>query len=365
MYRTRSVAELEEGLVSVEAQISQLRCEQHVLVSQLDKAQAPQTDGSRSMVEWVQAHLDVKTDTARDLVFAARNFVWNERIYDQMLYRGATLDRTIATVKLADAGATLDEIDESYARDLSDVARLIARRKHVTSKSERRAFADRFFTIQPNLDESSYRMWGEAPGVVGRTIDKAICDRADLLETTAGDLPTSRGQRQLDALTAMAQDSLDGNTAEGSSSGQVTLFVDARQENPLETTAEVEYGPRVGPDAVDALVCSGRVQIVGLDNGIPVVTSPATRAIPPSLRHHVAHRDGGCVIDGCHSRYRLQPHHVKRFADGGTHHPDNLATLCWYHHHVAIHGDGYRIDSDSPRLRRRLIRGSPPERSPP
>ena len=260
----------------------------------------------------MQAHLDIKTDTARDLVFAARNFVWNRRIYDQMLYRGATLDRTIAAVKLADAGATRDEVDDSFDRDLAGVARLIARRKHVTSKDERKAFADRFLTIQPNLDESSYRMWGEARGVVGRTIDKAICDRADTLETTAGDLPTSRGQRQLDALTAKAQDSLDGNTSKESSTGQVTVFVDARHDNPLETTAEVEYGPRVGSDAVEALVCGGRVQIVGLDNAIPVVTSRATRAIPPSLRHHVAHRDGGCVIDGCHSRYRLQPRHTNR-----------------------------------------------------
>jgi len=364
-WRTRTVDEMETDLVDLEAQISQLRCEQHVLVSQLDKAQAPQTDGSRSMVEWVQAHLDVKTDTAKDLVFAARNFVWNDRIYDQMLYRGATLDRTIAAVKLADAGATRAEVDDSFDRDLAGVARLIARRKHVTSKNERRAFADRFFTIQPNLDESSYRMWGEAPGVVGRTIDKAICDRADMLETTAGDLPTSRGQRQLDALTAMAQDSLDGNTPEGSSAGQVTVFVDARHDNTIETTAEVEYGPRVGPDTVEQLLCGGKAQVIGLDNGIPVVTSPASRAIPPTLRHHVAHRDGGCVVDGCHSRYRLQPHHIKRFADGGTHHPDNLATLCWYHHHVAVHFDGYRIDPETPPLSRRLIRGQPTRGSPP
>ena len=53
MYRTRTVAELEEDLVSVEAQISQLRCEQHVLVSQLDKAQAPKTDGGNAFgVPW-------------------------------------------------------------------------------------------------------------------------------------------------------------------------------------------------------------------------------------------------------------------------------------------------------------------------
>jgi hypothetical protein len=28
------------------------------------------------------------------------------------------------------------------------------------------------------------------------------------------------------------------------------------------------------------------------------------------------------------SRYRLQPHHIKRHADGGIHDPDDLATFC-------------------------------------
>ncbi len=159
---------------------------------------------------------------------------------------------------------------------------------------------------------------------------------------------------------AMAQDSLDGTSSGESSSPQVTVFVDATQDNPTETTAEIEYGPRVGPDVLDQMLCTGRVQIVGLDDhGIPVITSRATRAIPKAIRHTVTRRDGMCVIDGCNSRYRLEPHHIQRFSDGGTHHLDNLATVCWYHHHVAIHGDGYRIDPDSPPLRRRLTRADP------
>ncbi|MDK1292893.1 MAG: hypothetical protein QGM46_11255, partial [Actinomycetota bacterium] len=246
-WNTRTITDLEADLVGVEAQISLLRGEQHVLVNELDKAQAHHSDASRSMVEWVQSHLDVKADTAKDLVFAARRFKRNRGIYDTMVYGGATFDRTVAVVKLADAGATVDEIQESYRRDLGGVARMLARTKHVTPTVEREVFVNRFFTIQPNLDESRYRMWGEAPGVIGRTIEKAICDRADQLRDTAGDLPTSRGQRQLDALAVMAQDSLDGATSEDSSSGHVTVFVDARQDNPVETTAEVEYGPRVGP----------------------------------------------------------------------------------------------------------------------
>jgi hypothetical protein len=43
--------------------------------------------------------MDVKTDTARDLVFAARRFKWNPRVYDQMLDHGATFDRTVGSCK--------------------------------------------------------------------------------------------------------------------------------------------------------------------------------------------------------------------------------------------------------------------------
>jgi hypothetical protein len=282
-----------------------------------------------------------------------------------MLYRDATFDRTVAAVKLADAGATPDVVNDSYRHDLSGVARLTTNTRHVTPVDERRVFTERYFTIQPNLDESRYRMWGEAPGVIGRTIDKAICDRADELRMVAAHGVPSRGQRQLDALATMALDSLKGSTPEGTSVGQVTVFVDARQNNPTQATAVVEYGPRVGPDALEEIMCHGRVQIVGLDtNGIPVVTTPATRTIPRAVRHAVAYRDAVCVIDGCSSRYRLEPHHIRRFTDGGSHHPDNLATLCWYHHHVAIHGNGYHIDPDSPPHKRTLTKGPPPRGSP-
>jgi hypothetical protein len=46
MYWKRTISELEADLVGVEAQITRLRSEQHVLVRELDQAQAPQADGN-------------------------------------------------------------------------------------------------------------------------------------------------------------------------------------------------------------------------------------------------------------------------------------------------------------------------------
>jgi hypothetical protein len=51
-------------------------------------------------------------------------------------------------------------------------------------------------------------------------------------------------------------------------------------------------------------------------------------------------------------------------SNGGRHRPDNLITVCWYHHHIAIHMLGMRIDPDSPTHRRRLI-GWQPTTGPP
>ena len=48
-------------------------------------------------------------------------------------------------------------------------------------------------------------------------------------------------------------------------------------------------------------------------------------------------------------------HHIIERSKGGDHSPDNLTTLCWWHHHVAVHRQGMRIDPQSPPRRRRLL----------
>ncbi|HKX76888.1 MAG TPA: HNH endonuclease, partial [Acidimicrobiia bacterium] len=59
-----------------------------------------------------------------------------------------------------------------------------------------------------------------------------------------------------------------------------------------------------------------------------------------------------------------QPHHLVPRSQGGSHHPSNLTLLCWFHHHIVIHGLGFRPDPDSPPQRRRFIR-QPHPRGPP
>ena len=247
--------------------------------------------------------------------------------------------------------------------NLEDARRRLASHKRLTPGDEHSIHARRHFTAQPSLDRTHYRLWGEVPGYEGALIEKAVVERADEFQRLSPDVTSNRAQRQADALVAMAQDSLDRcetqeEQQDRSSPGgpTVTVFVDAREAEPAETSAEVAFGPRVGPTTLEAMLCTGSVRVVGLEGDEPVCSSASSRAIPPALRDAVALRDGGCTVGGCRSRYRLQPHHITPWSHGGRHELDNLTTVCWYHHHVAIHRSGYRIDPESPPRRRRLLR---------
>jgi hypothetical protein len=343
-----------------DAQISELRARQKVLVNDLGKANVAQRDGARSIVEWLQSRLDMSRSNAAELVYAARWFKRHRSIEHRLAEGLVSFDRAIAVLRLAMAGAAPDVVEQSYDFDQHRLAQLSSRHRRVTPLDEQRAFQERYYSIQPTLDETSWKLSGQLPGPEGRVVEKALHERADEFRSLPYGETSTRGQRQADALVAMAQDSLgrSGDGATDSAGPTVAVFLDlgAANGNGGELGAEVEYGPRVGPSALNELLCTGSVQVFGLADGRPVVTSDAAKAISPAVRRTVAWRDQGCTIDGCQSRYRLQPHHIRQRRHGGNHDPDNLATACWYHHHVAVHGQGFRIDPDSPPQRRRRIR---------
>ena len=347
-------------LREVEAEISDLRCEQATLVNELDKIHVAGRSGHRSMNEWLSAELDVTRSFASDLVFCARHLVKDRPLNARLGAGDVTFDRAVALMRLAEAGADRTTLEHSESQDLAAVRRLTANQRRMARVTARQAFIERFVAVQPTLDESSRRVTGQLCGVDGDVFERALYARADELRLLPGGDGYTRGQLQADALVAMAHDSLtrEGNREVASGGGSVSILVDLDTANGTggEYGAEIEYGPRVGPNTLEELLCTGTVQIIGLASGQPVVTSKASRAIPPAVRRLVAQRDGGCTIAGCTSRYRLEPHHIRLRSDGGTHDPENLTTLCWFHHHIAVHQQGLRIDPDSPPLKRRLIK---------
>jgi hypothetical protein len=115
------------------------------------------------------------------------------------------------------------------------------------------------------------------------------------------------GLRMALALTAICQDSLynePGLTGGGDPVVTITADAGLLLATDGEAGAEVTAGPRIGPMALDELLCIGRTELnVATADGNLLGVGKTTTNLPPRLRRAVIARDGGCVIDGCTSRY--------------------------------------------------------------
>ncbi len=313
---------------------------------------------------------DVTHYTARRLLRVAKGLCEHPELAPSEQQHSPSFDRLVETLRLAESGAPSSVIARSDGFDLAGVRRLAARHRRMRKTDEREVFRDRYVATQTSLDGLTGRFWGELPGFEFRIFEKAIEQRADLFRDLPGPSPAAAARRA-DALVSISQDSLDGREWDaeggGASTPLVTVFVDGElaAETTGEAGAEIEFGLRVRPATLERTLCGGSVQIIGLGEGEPMAASHASHAIPPAIRRAALWRDGGCTIDGCRSRYRLEVHHIEHGGKTRDHSLGSLTTLCWFHHHVAIHGEGFELDPSSPPGRRRFLRRAASRAGPP
>lgn len=342
---------LERLLVECERSISGLRSIQARIVHEVDRREVARADGARTLDEWVSGRVDIESDTA-----AALRRVSGNRELQGLLEEGVSFDRVKV---LAETGLS----DPLLHLDLVGARRFAARHHRITRRDETAMTAGRYLLIQPNLEDTSWRLHGLLPAVDGALVQQTLDNRADQIALQTGSTEP-RAARRVDALVSLCTSNQPGD-GETSSPVTVTVVVEAKTAVPTngQTGGWIVSGPRVGPATLEQLLCESMVEVTAVtEDGQPLAIGTSTTTIPARLRRFILARDNGCVIDGCSSTYRLQPHHITPRHHGGTNHPNNLATLCWHHHHTVIHGQGHHIDPNSPPGRRRLI---PPDRDPP
>jgi hypothetical protein len=355
---------LEQQLIGLESIVAQARARQLTLLREADQRQTPLADGCRSLQEWTAGRLDIAPETAKTLVAAAR-ILENLADLEESLGSGlASFDRITATAQLVTAGAPVERIEQSAGFDIPGVRRLTALQRRMTRTDQQQVFSDRFLSMQPTLDRTAYRLWGQLPGADGELVEQALLTRADSFPTLPDGTRGNLNQRRADALVSISQDSLTTSSGnDGSDSGPV-LSVFTTADHNGKTGSTTGSGISVGSSTIEEIFCTGSVERITFHQGQPLAAGRTSRVISPKLRRAILYRDGGCTADGCTSRYRLQPHHLIPWSAGGRTDPTNLTTLCWFHHHVVIHQMGYTIIPESPpgRLRFQPNTGTdPPE----
>jgi len=358
---------IEESLLRSEAVIARERAAQLVLLREVDRRQAPLGAGCGSLGEWVRGRLDVSPETARDLVATTKHLEELPDVEDAVASGVIGFDRAVAVSRFAGRDDTFDILNDMAGFDIAGIRHRAAKRRRMTRIDEEVAYNERYVIVEPNLDESAWRLNGRLPGFAGRIVIDALEAKADTFPAEPGTV--SRAARNADALWAISLDTLygtDGATIEDPTP-VLTVFMDASEAaaSSGEAGVVIQGGPRVGVAAIEAILCDGIIEVTArTKHGVPLTMGRRTRVIPPALRRFVLDRDGAaCTVAGCTSRYRLQVHHIVRWVDGGRTDPENLTTVCWFHHHIVIHGQGFTIDPDSPPQRRRLLH--PPIHGPP
>lgn len=182
------------------------------------------------------------------------------------------------------------------------------------------------------------RLTPEQHGVVTRALDAAV----DNVSAETAE------QRRADALVAICYAFLAGGAAEGAGSAperqQVIVHVDADVVAGARAADVEGTGLVLHPDVARRLGCDATVLAMFEREGKTIGAGRTTRSIPKRLRRALRRRSGGsCEWPGCSERRHVEAHHLVHWFDGGPTELDNLANLCWWHHH-ATHDMGFRVE---------------------
>jgi hypothetical protein len=101
--------------------------------------------------------------------------------------------------------------------------------------------------LQPNLDESWFRLWGGLDGYSGAIVDKVLSETADNLPDPPDGTKPDLSWRKATAL-------VETLTSDEPPPAQVTVIVDAHHATDAETGGGLESGVRVGRQALQAIV---------------------------------------------------------------------------------------------------------------
>ncbi|MET0564907.1 MAG: HNH endonuclease [Acidimicrobiia bacterium] len=352
-YSTWTTDELEQELISDESERSRLAAKDLEILEELDYRQVASADGCRSLSEWATARMDINPEAAKSLVRTMRRTVDRPDLREALASSEISFDRMEALSRIPKDVGHLQQLD------VAGVRREAANRVRITAEDEYRTARDQFLVMQPSLNESWWKLWGGLDGATGALVDKTISEAAD-------DLPPlpdgTRGDSSWRKAIALAELCITDDPPPA----QLTVFVDATHASPSNGQAGMmlEAGPRIGRAALEAILCDAVTQVTALaEDGTPLRYGRQSRTIPPALRRAILHRDGNvCTADGCPSTHRLQIHHVIPWDQGGPTNPNNLITLCWYHHQIVVHRQGFRPYPHPKHLRIRFRRAG---RAPP
>jgi hypothetical protein len=310
------------------------------LIREVDDRQSWMSDGARSLTDWVSARLNIRHETAGELVRVARRLVDLPVLSARFAAGDLSLDQVDAISRMATPSSEEGLIKEALGLSNAQLDRAARRADPPSGEDERKAHAERGLWIQRRLDGASGRLTTDLPNAELNVVESSIRERADRMapnpETGLFD-PYS--QRMADGLVEVC-----ATTGDQTTPPQVTVYTDlAALTTESEGVTELDSGNLIPNHTARRLSCDCVLETVITDGSVVVGVGRNSRTVPGWLRRLVYHRDGArCRFPGCRNTRWLQVHHIHHWAQGGTTVLDNLILLCGFHHRF-LHEQGWHV----------------------
>ncbi|HET8970719.1 MAG TPA: DUF222 domain-containing protein [Candidatus Nanopelagicales bacterium] len=181
--------------------------------------------------------------------------------------------------------------------------------------------------------------------------DRAGTDRPEPGQPEAEPDDRTTGQRRHDALEALLDRLLRGDSLPDSGGTPTTLIIHLTYRDYIAAQGAGRYadGSPVSARVIDSLADQAEVAWCVKDARGAVLELHRTRRIASRGQAIALYaRDGGCSFPGCEvAPEYCERHHIVAWQDGGPTNLDNLTLLCRYHHHrFAARGWACRLSQD-------------------
>jgi hypothetical protein len=286
---------LERLLVGYETVIARARAAQARLPAEVDTRQVPLGDGCRTLGEWVGSRLDVAPETATQLVKLTA--CDNTAVTTAVACGDISFDRAVELTRV-DSDTP---VEDAAAYAIPRLRVMLATRRRLNRSEERDAFTRRHLMLQPNLDHTGLRLWGELVGVDSARVEQILVDRADQQPRLPDGTREPRPARMADALCGAVIDSANATTNDTATpTPVVSVFVDAHSATAGngQTGVELAGGTRLGAQALEAILCDSVTELTAVTaDGTILGIGDRSPTIPGRIRRYIHWRDKTCTAD--------------------------------------------------------------------
>ena len=341
-----SGAALAEQLPDLFALRNRLDAQIQRRLARFDKLEGYSSDNALSAQAWLRWKCRLSAGEASERVKVAR------RMLDLDITSAALADGSISFRHAALVARAASELGDKWEANAESI--LVTAGKEVDPGRLRYAAGHLKYYLQPDgaLNEANenherrslflsqtldgmFEVDGQLDAEGGAALKTAL---EALMGPPAADDERTPAQRRADALVELARQQLDEGNLPESGGQKPHLVVTAGEETlrkaPGAPPAELEWADLVPAETARRIACDCSLTMVV--DGEP---RPTTRVVPGPTRRALIARDKGCRWVGCDMPAAwCDAHHVKHWADGGSHKLRNLELLCRRHHRMAHEG---------------------------